>query len=243
MLSVKSIAVLTMSLALAGCATDYAPSRNITDTGLSVGAPKAVVEGGLTLQQTQYNVKRVNVLVPRTLRVSEANVFYPIADIVWHGDPLGDRYAQVASVLQEGLDAGTANLKTGRAVEVDVQLTRFHALTPKTRYTVGGVHDTEFLMTVKDAVTGEVLDGPRKVLAEAHASGGQRALEEEAAGITQRSVIEGRLAVVIQEALSHRLVPAGTPPVYAASTVVSRNAFTPADLPLVDWNGTLRAAN
>ena len=237
MLSKKSIAVLTMTLGLAACATGGAPSRNLTDTGPSVGGP--VIEGGMMLVPTQYNVARINVLVPRTLRVSEANVFYPIADIVWHGDPLGDRYAQVTSILQEGIATGTANMKTGRAVEVDAQLIRFHALTPKTRYTVGGVHDTDFLLTVRDATTGEVLDGPRKVVADVHGAGGQRALEEEAAGITQRSVIEGRIATVIEHELSQRLMPAGT----AAPMTVSRNAFAPADLPLVDWNGSLKQAN
>ena len=239
MLNMKSLAVISLSLGLAACSTSGV-SRNQTDNGVSVAAPDRVVEGGMVLEPAQYNVARINVNVPRDLRVSEANVFYPIADIVWHGDPLGDRYAQVTTILQEGLATGTATLKTGRAVEVDVQLIRFHALTPKTRYTVGGVHDTEFLLTVRDASTGEVLDGPRKVLADVRAAGGQRAMEEEAAGITQKSVIEARIAVVIAQELSHRLVPANT---VAAPMAVSRNAFAPADLPLLDWNGTLKPAN
>ncbi len=235
----KSLVVIALSLGLAACSTSY-PSRNLTDSGLSVGAASPVVEGGMVLEPVQYNVARINVDVPRTLRVSEANVFYPIADIVWHGDPLGDRYAQVATILQEGLATGTAGMKAGRAVEVDAQLTRFHALTPKTRYTVGGEHNTEFLLTVRDATTGEVLDGPRKVLASVRAAGGQRALDEEAAGITQKSVIEARIAVVIAQELSRRLVPATT---IAVPLTVSRNVFAPADLPLVDWNGALRPAN
>ena len=124
---------------------------------------------------------------------------------------------------------------------MDVQLIRFHALTPKTRYTVGGVHDTEFLLTVRDAATGEILDGPRKVMADVRAAGGQRALDEEAAGITQRSVIEARIAEVIRQELAQRLVPQTTP--VAAPVAVSRNAFSPADLPLLDWNGPLKAVN
>ena len=243
MLAVKTLVPLMMVLGLAGCATGTAPSRNLTDTGLSVAAPVAGgrVADGMMVEQTQYNVARITVDVPRSLRVSEANVFYPVADIVWHGDPLGDRYAQVTTILQEGLATGTATMKTGRAVEVDAQLIRFHALTPKTRYTVGGVHDTEFLLTVRDAATGEVLDGPRKVMADVRAAGGQRALEEEAAGITQRSVIEARIAAVIGQELSQRLVPVTSP--VAAPVAVSRNAFAPADLPLLDWNGSLKAVN
>lgn len=243
MLAVKTLVPLLMVLGLAGCATGTAPSRNLTDTGPSVAASVAggLVEGGMMVEQTQYNVARITVDVPRSLRVSEANVFYPIADIVWHGDPLGDRYAQVTTILQEGLATGTATMKTGRAVAVDVQLIRFHALTPKTRYSVGGVHDTEFLLTVRDAATGEILDGPRKVMADVRAAGGQRALEEEAAGITQRSVIEARIAEVIRQELAQRLVPQTTP--VAAPVAVSRNAFSPADLPLLDWNGPLKAVN
>jgi len=266
MLAMKTVMVLTMTLGLAACGTSYA-SRNLTESGPGVigETEKPVVEAGMMLVLTEYNVARIGVVVPHTLRVSEANVFYPLSDIVWHGDPLGDRYEQVKTILEEGLAAGTAGMTTGREVEIDVQLTRFHALTPKTRYTTGGVHDTEFLLTVRDAATGEVIDGPRKVMADVHASGGQRALEEEAAGITQKSVIEGRIAEVIKKQLSERLVAKDSPealalsedgvveampsvaeapvvPVAEPAAEVSRDAFIPSQLPLVDWNGTLRAA-
>jgi hypothetical protein len=256
---IKSLVALTLSLGLAGCAGNYPASRNLSDTGPSVAAPHQgpAAEAGMKLVPADYNVTQVNVTVPRDLRVSEANVFYPVADIVWHGDPLGNRYDQVAAILKDGFAAGTVDMKGAQDVVVDVQLIRFHALTPKTRYTVGGIHYTEFLLTVRDAVTGEVLDGPRNVVAQAKASGGARALEEEAAGITQRVVIESRIAEVVRETLAQRLVPEGTviapvavsdaapvaEPVAvpaAALAAASRDAFTPADLPLVDWNGALR---
>ena len=85
MLAVKTLVPLLMVLGLAGCATGTAPSRNLTDTGLSVAAPVAGgrVADGMMVEQTQYNVARITVDVPRSLRVSEANVFYPVADIVW----------------------------------------------------------------------------------------------------------------------------------------------------------------
>ena len=242
MLKRKSIAALLLSLGLAACAAVENPSRSLIGDASALAGPvdnQTAKVGGMVLQQTAYNVTKITVNVPHSLRVSEANVFFPIADIVWHGDPLGDRYAQVTSILQEGLAKGTADMKAGRAVEVGVELTRFHALTPKARYTVGGMHTTHFILTVWDAKSGAIIDGPRPVVADVHGSGGQRAIEEEGAGITQRSVIEDRIATVIEHELSQRLVPVGT----EAPMTVSRNAFAPADLPLVDWNGSLKAVN
>ncbi len=240
-----AVAVLTV-LALSACSTGQMPSRSLIGDAdalagpIDAGATQAVESGKMVLVQTAYDVTKINVDVPRTLRVSEANVFFPIADIVWHGDPSGDRYAQVASILQEGLAAGTAGMKKGRAVVIDVTLTRFHALTPKTRYTFGGMHTTHFNLTVLDAKTGEVIDGPRAIAADVHGSGGQRAVAEEAAGITQRVVIEGRIAEVIKLELSQHLVPAGQAP--APDMTVSRNAFSPEALTVDDWNGPLHPA-
>ena len=34
--------------------------------------------------------------IPPGLSVSEANAYYPFADIVWRGDPPGNRHAQIA---------------------------------------------------------------------------------------------------------------------------------------------------
>ncbi len=51
-----------------------------------------------------------------------------------------------------------------------------------------------FMLTVRDATTGAVVDGPRLVKADVKASGGAGAIAEERIGRTQR--------VVIVEALS-----------------------------------------
>jgi hypothetical protein len=78
-------------------------------------------------------------------------------------------------------------------VIVALQVQRFHALTERARYTTGGEHEIEFLLTVANAETGEVLSGPRPVDLTFRAPGGQAALNEEAAGITQRVSITERL--------------------------------------------------
>ena len=67
--------------------------------------------------------------------------------------------------------------------------TRFHALTEKARYTVGGIHSFHFDADRARCATGAVLDGPRLVMADVKASGGARAIAEEQMGRTQRVVI------------------------------------------------------
>ena len=73
-------------------------------TGL--GACAAVDEGFRELPNGEvreaprdYSIAAFDVLAPRTLEVSEANLYYPIADIVWRGDPFGDRYEQIEAIF------------------------------------------------------------------------------------------------------------------------------------------------
>lgn len=218
-MKVKAGLGLALVLALAGCGENQLVGRAADPTGLATGL---TVTGERVA--AAWHVVKVEVNVPRSLRVSEENSFVPMADIVWHGDMLGDRYAQVQNIMAEAAARGTAGMKRGEAVVVQVDMLRFHALTPKARYTFGGNFATRFLLTVRDAHTGEVLDGPRLVVADCPASGGQKALAEEEAGITQRVVIVDHVAGVFAHELSTRaLAPLAAP-------VVSRNAFQPSDL-------------
>jgi hypothetical protein len=133
-------------------------------------------------------------------------MFYPVADIVWRGEPMGNRHAQVMSIFKEAMDRGTYTMNSGRKVLVDIEVTRFHSVTEKTRYTVGGTHSMRFTLTVRDALSGEVIDGPRLVTADAKAAGGAQAVAEEQMGRTQRVVVVERLASVIRSELSARVV-------------------------------------
>lgn len=153
----------------------------------------------------QYDVEDIRISVPAKLKVSEANMFYPVADIVWRGEPAGNRHAQVMSIFKEAMDRGTYTMTTGRKVMVDVEVVRFHSVTEKTRYTVGGTHSMRFTLTVRDAVTGQVVDGPRLVAADAKAAGGAQAVAEEQMGRTQRVVVVERLASAIRAELSARV--------------------------------------
>lgn len=190
-------------------------SRGVAD-GAALVVP---AKGGAVVMAPQYDVTAVHVTVPRDLKVSEANVFYPIADIVWRGEAAGDRYEQVRAILEEGVAFGTGAMHQGRKVSVDVELVRFHALTEKTRYTVGGVHSIKFMLTVRDAASGVALDGPRLIVADVKAAGGSRAMAEDQAGRTQRVVIVEHLAAVIRRELS---VPVAVPP---GSDLVAQNGI------------------
>ena len=174
-----------------------APSRNASGNLLSVATKD---RAGVTAPQ--YDVAEIRVTVPQKLRVSEANMFYPLADIVWRGEARGNRHAQVKAIIEEGLTRGTAAMTQGRAVVVEAEVTRFHSLTEKTRYTVGGTHSVHFDLTLRDAQTGVVIDGPRHVNASVKGAGGAVAIAEEQAGRSMRVVIVEHLAAVIAAELA-----------------------------------------
>ena len=152
-------------------------------------------------------VRRVTISVPQSLEVSEAERYYPPGDIVWRGEPFGDRHAQVKRIYEEAARAATAGLTTGRAAVAEVQVTRFHALTNKTRYSVGGVYSLKFELTIRDARSGAVLRGPVLINADAPAAGGQRATDEENAGLSQRKVIVAHLTDVLKTELGVAMLP------------------------------------
>lgn len=206
MVKAKVLFGIGFALVLGACqSTDMAsrgaasaPSVTLATQGRAVEVPA----GAPTVMQAQYDVADVRISVPRTLRVSEANVYYPIADIVWRAEPRGDRHRQVAAIWQEAMAKGTQGMTKGPRVIVEVEVTRHHCLTEKTRYTVGGTHSLHFTLTVRDAASGQVIEGPRAIVADTKAAGGQRAIAEEQAGLTQRVVVVDRLAQVIRRELS-----------------------------------------
>lgn len=170
-------------------------------------------EGGLTLasqgleqapvvRTSAFAVQDVLVTVPSNLRASEANVYYPLADIVWRGDAPGNRHEQVRAIVSDAADTATRGMETGPAAVVEITLNRFHSVTEKTRYSVGGVHSINYTLTVRDARTGDTLDGPRVVIADAPAVGGVRALAEDQAGRTMKVVITERLVQSLRAELT-----------------------------------------
>lgn len=223
------IAAGALVLSLGACAGGQPVARSTGTAPLGYAAIGEVPPGQAVLAP-RYSVQGVRVEVPRDLSVSEANLFYPVADIVWRGEPRGDRYAQIHTIFLEAFGFGTTGMKQGPEVIVEARVRRFHALTEKTRYTVGGVHSIRFDLTVKDAATGAILDGPRFVIADVRATGGSRAVADEQSGRTQRVVIVEALSQTIRRELSQ--VVEGQPPATqsAPAAAVSQGPTQPVAL-------------
>jgi hypothetical protein len=242
MAPVRLVSALALTIGLGACtspvpdATRNLPIDETTGRAVVVvpGDSAVAVGASYSLVAPQYDVTAVNVAVPESLRVSEANMYYPVADIVWRGEPRGNRHDQVKAIFEQAFAAGTSSLDSGRPVVVDVVVDRFHCLTEKARYTIGGVHSLKFTLSVRDAATGELLDGPRLVVADIKASGGAIAVQEEADGITQRIVILDRLRDVALRELTRPLavpVPKDGPVALADGMVaVSRGTFDPTEI-------------
>lgn len=199
---IRILAVLALITGVAACATPETVSRSVVLDNVSAPTINAA-SAAPTLNVTELVVE-----VPRALRVSEANLFYPGGDIVWREDPPGDRHEQVKAIFEVGMEKGLAGLPQGdMPVRMHVEVTRFHALSEKARYTVGGVHAVQFLLTLQDPETGRALSEPRLIKADFRAYGGRTALEAEARGETQKFRITRRLASVIQHEM---LAPGST---------------------------------
>lgn len=196
-------AVLGAVALLSACVASEPASRNVTADALTLASRgTGSIPDGVAVLAPLYTVADVQVTVPRTLKVSEANVFYPMADIVWRGDPVGDRYQQLTAIFTDAAVQATSGMAGPRAAVVKIDIVRFHGVTEKTRYTIGGTHDMVFDLTVLDAATGAVIDGPRVVKADAKAAGGQAAIAEEQAGRTQKVVVTEKLVETLRRELS-----------------------------------------
>ncbi len=194
------IVALMTGFTLSACAS--VPTDNPTRSA-APQLPEQQLSVPVTQAQGAFDIQSVRVDVPRTLEVSEANRYYPGGDIVWREDPPGNRHAQVQKIVQDAMLMGVRGLEGGQVpAMLDIQVTRFHALTEKARYTVGGVHALQFVMILRDPETGAALSEPKFVKADFKAFGGQQAVAAERAGQTQKVRITNHLAGVIQQELT-----------------------------------------
>lgn len=187
----KSAAIACVALGLSACSTFDPATRS---------APMEAM--AFQPVEPSFDVTELRIQVPKDLRVSEANSYYPVADIVWRGDPIGDRHKQVLDIFATAMQRGTDPMDGVQDVAVDISVRRFHSLTEKARYTIGGVHSIRFRLTVRDAATGEVIIPERTINGDLAALGGRAAVAAEAQGITQKSRILDHLSFLISEELS-----------------------------------------
>ena len=181
-------AVLALGFGLSACASVDTATRNAPlDNAISQSVPVSL------------DIQDIRVMVPKSLKASEANRYYPGGDIVWREDPPGDRHAQVKAIFQNALQTGVSQMPKGTVPAIlDVKVTRFHALSEKARYTIGGVHALQFEYVLRNPATGEAYSAPKFVKADLKAFGGQAAINAERQGITQKVRISEKLANVIR---------------------------------------------
>ena len=178
----KRIALLPVFLLLAACGTNWEVSY---DQGLS----PEVTRG--------WRLADVVAVVPENLRVSHSNTFAPNADIVWHGEPFGDRKAQVAAIMTEAVSAGAAELQGSRRVTITVRVEKFHGVTPiAVAKAPSAVHNIRYVIQVIDTATGAPLTEPQLIEADLEAYVGAAAIAAAINGDTQRNRIVLHLAAV-----------------------------------------------
>ena len=200
---IKIAVLLIMGGLVSACGAPYAPNTAAPFEATPLSFANAPVEApSEAAPLTDVHVKEITIAVPRNLKVSEANTYLPRADIVWRGDEIGDRHAQVAALFDTGITRGAERLTGTLPVALDIKVTRFHALTEKARYSVGGVHNITFNLTLRDPATGAALAETRLVQADLIGLGGQQALNAEARGQTQKVRITDHLAEVIRQELT-----------------------------------------
>lgn len=188
----RIVALAVLGLGVAGCTSVDTVTRNQPVDDL-IAAPAQI--------ERSYTVTNVVAMVPASLKVSERNGYYPFADIVWRGDPVGNRHMQLAQIFETAAARHAETLQGDVPVVAEVVLNRFHGVTERTRFSVGGVYNVVFTLTVKHAETGAIIEGPRLVEANLPAPGGEAALALEHAGQTEKVRMTDFLTTVLAREL------------------------------------------
>lgn len=162
--------------------------------GLGGGMPKPVMD-------RSYDIRNLQFSGAEGITVSEAESYYPQADVVWRGDPPGPRLPQIASMFEEAFDRNQSILNGTTPVDIRITLVRFHGVTDLTRLTVGGVYNIIFDMTVIDARTGAIIEPARRIEGNLNAPGGSRGQALIAEGQTQRVRVTDFLAGLLRQQL------------------------------------------
>lgn len=144
-----------------------------------------------------WRLAAVIAVVPDTLKVSNSNTYAPGGDIVWWGEPFGDRRAQVARIFDEAISAGAGELNGAQPVTITATVERFHAVTPAAVAAApAAVHNIKFRLQVFDAATAEPLTEPVPIVADLEAYVGSAAMASAIRGEDQRSRIVEHLTAI-----------------------------------------------
>ena len=153
----------------------------------------------------------IRVIVPARLTVSDANLFAPRADIVWRGDPKGDRYQQVTQIVEQAAKNAAKALNGRRPVRLEIEVEQFHALSDRARLVApSAVHNLKFKLRIFDVRTGKQIIPTDRIRADFPAYTRSQALEAERLGYTQKVRITKHLEDVIKGWLRQGPDPRGT---------------------------------
>ena len=145
-----------------------------------------------------WRIVGVYVDVPQALTVSEEDRFAPSADIVWRGEPFGDRRVQVQRILEDGIKAAAGTVSGKRKVQIAVRVRSFHAVTERARAIApSAVHNISFVIQVFDAKTRQPITQAEVITADLAAYTGSAAIEADRLGQTQRVRIVDHLSKVL----------------------------------------------
>lgn len=160
-----------------------------------------------------WKLVRVDVTVDPSLKVSkDPNVQFPREGIVWYGEPYGDRRAQVDKIVTDAVTRGASGLRGNRPVVLDVDLKLFHAVTPRAENnSYYAWHDIQFIITVRDADTGKVLETSVPINADLEAYRRESAKEADLKGETQKVRISRRISSVVYSWLQSNGATIGQP--------------------------------
>lgn len=154
------------------------------------------------VMRRSYDLQRLRFSALPGLVVSEDESFYPNADIVWRGDPVGPRIPQIAAMFQTAADRNQSVLTGEIPVDVAITLVRFHGVTDRTRLTVGGVYNIVFNMAVLNARTGAIIEPSRRVVGNLSAPGGTAGLMLGDQGLTQKVRVTDFLTGLLRQQLT-----------------------------------------
>lgn len=177
------LSTLAATLAVSGCSRGWTTSYETIDPATA----------------RDWRIADVIVTVPDELTTTEANTFAPRADIVWHGEPFGDRKMQVAAIFREAALRGTNGLNGPRPVTMSLTVAEFHAVTPAAvARAPAAVHNIAFQLQIFDAETAEPLTEAQLVEADLDALVGAAAVAAAVEGQTQRVRIVDHLTTVFR---------------------------------------------
>lgn len=192
-----ALLALGLSLGLAGCAASNWETQ---------------YEQLNPAETKNWRVTSVEVRAPETLTTSEENTYTPNFDVVWHGEPYGDRRAQAAAIVKEGIQRGATVVQGKQQVRLVATVAQFHALTPMTREALSnsGVHNIQYDIQAFDARTGAALTQSQRIKAELPALVGAQGDEADAKGFTQKVQITQHISRVTRNWLGYGDDPRGT---------------------------------